>query len=438
MAENALAEKMTMTVGDAGACEKKIEFSVARDVLAKEADRTVSELAQMVVIPGFRRGKAPAGMIRKRYAEELKGELKRKIFQAAFERLGNEKFDIVTYDRPEEAKDLSFDEDFAFTLSVGVAPEFEMPAYTGIEVSVPAVEVGDKEVEERLNYYREMYAAYADADTPAEPGDMLKVSYTSDFELPADASQALRRAVESDSNYLWLAEPESIPGSIRALTGAEAGKEYELKAVYPEDFHQKELAGKTVNFKVKVEGVQRRKLLDDAELCAKLQVGSIDEIKTRLSEVAKHEAEDARKGQVREAVYAKLDAAVPAFELPAKLVESETANELRQTANRTVKTEEDAEAFKEKLEEHRSEAEKAARAKLRRQFIFRKIAEAEEIKVGQDEVDNQIALLSRYYGRKEKEMRQLLESNGGADDIAGDMLNAKVWDFIADKAAVQG
>ncbi len=436
MAGNDLAAKLNLTVSDAGVCEKKFEFVVSGEAMKDACGSTVAELAQAVAIPGFRRGKAPAAMVRKRYAEELKSELKRKLFQAAFQRLSQDSYDIVNWAMPEEGE-FSLDQDFKFTLTLSIAPEFEVGEYTGIEVNVPEAKADDKELENRLNYYRQMYAGYADVNEPAQAEDMLKVSYTSDFELPADASPALKRQVECESNYLWLSQPESIPGSIAALTGAEVGQDYALKAEYPADYHQPELAGKTVNFKIHVLAIQRRQLLDDAALCEKLQMANIDELKARLAEAAQHEAEEARKGKVLDAVYAKLEAGIAAFELPKSLIEAEEAKELRQVANRTVKSEADAEEFKKNLDEHRRDAEKAAREKLRRLFIFRKIAKKENIAVEAGELENQIAMLSRYYGKKEKEMRQLLERNGSMEDLEMDVLNSKVWDFLASKANVK-
>ena len=91
----------------------------------------------------------------------------------------------------------------------------------------------DEQIDERVKFYRTMYGNYAEVAGPAQKDDMLKVSYKSDFVLPEDASAALKRQVEAENTFLWLSDPETIPGCTAALTGAETGKEYTFKAEYP-------------------------------------------------------------------------------------------------------------------------------------------------------------------------------------------------------------
>ena len=430
-----LSEQIAMNVADAGACEKKIAFSVDADGLAKTAGAVLRDLAASVTLPGFRKGKAPAAMLNKRYAKEIDDEIRRSVYQAGFQKLEAEKLDIVTWGRPEDGE---YDraKGFSFTITVGVAPEFELGEYTGIKVSVPAAAVDPKVVEERLAGYRKMYADFVDADTPAQAEDMLKVAYESDFQIPENASPAVERMVKSDNNYIWLAEPESIPGSIKGLTGVNAGEKREFTAEYPADFRIAELAGKKVKYTVTVNAVQRRRELDDAALAEKLKISGIDELKSDIEKMVRREADAKRTAEIREAVYAKLDAATPQFDLPAGLVESEIAGELRNLAERTVKNDADAEKFKAELEQHRAEADKAARERLRRMFIFRKIAAKESITVDEAQVSARLEAMAAYYGKKASELRKIMESNGGLDTMRLEMLDEKVWGFLADKAEV--
>ena len=430
-----LSEQIEMNVADAGVCEKKIAFSVNADGLAKTAGLVLRDLAASVTLPGFRKGKAPVAMLNKRYAREIDDEIRRSVYQAGFQKLEAEKLDIVTWGRPEDGE---YDraKGFSFTITVGVAPEFEPGEYTGIKVSVPAAAVDPKVVEERLAGYRKMYADFVDADTPAQAEDMLKVAYESDFQIPENASPAVERMVKSDNNYIWLAEPESIPGSIKGLTGVNAGEKREFTAEYPADFRIAELAGKSVKYIVTVNAVQRRRELDDAALAEKLKISGIDELKADIEKMVRRDADAKRDAEIREAVYAKLDAATPQFDLPAGLVESEIAGELRNLAERTVKNDADAEKFKAELEQHRAEADKAARERLRRMFIFRKIAAKESITVDEAQVAARLEAMAAYYGKKASELRKIMEGNGGLDTMRLEMLDEKVWRFLADKAEV--
>jgi trigger factor len=281
-----------------------------------------------------------------------------------------------------------------------------------------------------------MYATYEDIDTPAQAEDMLKVSYTSDFELPEDASASLKRQVSAESNWLWLNEPELIPGAVKALTGAEKDKEYKLEAKYPADWREAELAGKKVNYDIKVLGVQRRKSLTDEELAEKMKFESVDKMREMFENVVKNEAEKARETEITQKVYEALDKKIKKFDLPQNILNGEIQNELHRMAQ-GVKSEEEAEAFKKDMDAHKKEAEEAAKAKLRKTFIMRKIAEKEKISVEQHEIDGQIKGMSAHYGYKEKEFRSMLEKAGGMEEMHMDMLSLKVANFLGKKAKVK-
>ncbi|MEG1979730.1 MAG: hypothetical protein RR060_03340, partial [Victivallaceae bacterium] len=102
----------------------------------------------------------------------------------------------------------------------------------------------------------------------------------------------------------------------------------------------------------------------------------------------------------------------------------------------SVRNEKDAEAFKSKLEEHKSEAAKKAAEKCRRLFIFRKIAKLENIAVEGNDVEEQIKAMSQYYGYKSKDLRRMIEQNGSMDDLQLDIVNAKVAELLVENAKV--
>ncbi|MBQ4107285.1 MAG: trigger factor [Lentisphaeria bacterium] len=430
-----LATSLNMEVRDDSACRKVYTFTVAKDVLSQEWKRSLAEVARYVNIPGFRRGKAPVAMLKSKYASDIEGELKRRLLYTAFDKINEDKdLDIVSCN-PEGDLVLKEGEDLTFVLNVDLAPVFDAGDYKNVKVELPAADVTDEQINERLDFYRTMYAGYTEVqDFPAQAEDMLKVDYTSDFELAEDASPALRRQVAAEGSYLWLNEPEIIPGAIQALTGATVGGEYEFAATYAEDYREEALAGKTLNYKVKVNSVQRKQALSDAELCEKAQVKDMDEFRTQLRAALENEAQNKRRGELIDKVYEAVDGAVADFELPPSILDGEISRELRKMAGEMVKSEADAEEFKAKQEEHRATAAEAAKKALRRTFILRQIAKLENITISREEVDARVKGISGYYGYKEKELRAMLEKSGGMEELQLDILNAKVLEFLADKA----
>ena len=426
-----LVDSIQMEVRSTQPCRKEFDFVVPADAVKAETDRTISEFSYAVAIPGFRQGKAPAGLIKSKYAPQIKEELQRRIIYTAYEMASrDESLDIISCGLEGDPK-VEFGAEFKFTLGADVAPEFELGDYKSIKVELPLDAVTDEQVEERVKFYRTMYGNYAEVAGPAQKDDMLKVSYKSDFVLPEDASAALKRQVEAENTFLWLSDPETIPGCTAALTGAETGKEYTFKAEYPADYREAALAGKTVEYTVKVEGIQRRTELSDEELAEKARVKSIAEFRDMLRKAMEQENAAKQHNATVEKVYEELDKAIAEFELPPSILAAEVQKELQKMAREVVKSEEDAEKFKADLEENKKKAEEAAKKLLRRTFILRRIARDENIKLEESEVDTQLREMSRYYGYKEKEFRSMLEKNGGMDDIQLDMLSNKVLNHLA-------
>ena len=430
MAKN-LNDSINMEVKEAGVCTREFTFSISADAAKSESAKVLNNIAGMVQLPGFRAGKAPLGMVSKKYAAEIVDELRSRYLSAAVNKIESDKsLDLLSL-RIKKLDEIKVNEACDFVFEAVTAPEFELGNYNEIKLDIPVDAVSEDAVKERLDLYRNMYGTYADADTPAQKEDMLKVDYKGDFALAEDASASLKRQVEAADSFMWLNEPENIPGCIEALTGAEVGKEYSFTANYPADYREAELAGKSVAYTVKVNAIQRRKPLTDDELVVRTNSETMDKLTDNIRKSLENDAEQKRRQEAVDAYYKKLDESIAEFELPAFLVEGEVQKALERLARETVKDEAGAEKFKAELDTHRAAVEADAKAAVRRTLILRKAALAEKVEVDDKELDFQLNMMSRYYGFNAKEMRSTLEANGGIDELRTDLINGKVLDKLA-------
>ena len=416
-------------------CVRDFEFKVTAEQLKAESDRVANAFAGMVQIPGFRAGKAPIALVKTKYAAEIADELRNRIISAAFDMVGEQKdLDVMTLVFKKPVADIDVNADLEFAFEANVAPEINVGDYKNLKVDVPVDAVEEKAIEDRLDMYRAMYGTYADAEGAAQAEDMLKVDYKGNFELPEDASASLKRQIEASDAFLWLNEPENIPGCIKALTGAEVGKEYTFDAEYPADYREAALAGKTVSYTVKVSAVQRRKKLTDAELVERTGTADLDTLRENIRKGLELDAKNKQRRDAAEAVYAKLDEMAGEFDLPEALVENEIQKLLQQKAREIVKSEEDAEKFKAELADHRAAVEADAKKALRRTLILRQAAKLENVTVDDAELESQMQMMSRYYGCKPRELRDMLEKSGAIDELRVDIVNGKVLDKLTDAA----
>ncbi len=429
-----LSESIVVEVKETGACVKVFEFKVSADVAKSESGKVLNYIAGVAQLPGFRPGKAPQGLVSKKYAAEIAEELRNRFVGAAVEKIEADKEQDLLSLRFKDMGEFKAGEEFAFSMEAVIAPEINIADYKSVKVEVPADAVEAAAIDERLDMYRSMYGSYADVDGAAQAEDMLKVDYKGDFELPEDASASLKRQIEATDAFMWLNEPENIPGCIKAMTGAEVGKEYNFTAEYPADYREAALAGKSVNYTVKVSAVQRRKQLTDDELVERTASGSIDALRENIRKGLEMDAKNKQRRDAAEAVYAKLDAMAGEFTLPEALVENEVQKLLQQKAREIVKSEEDAEKFKAELADHRAAVEDDAKKAVRRTLILRQAAKLENVTVGDEELEAQMQMMSRYYGCKPRELRDMLEKSGAIDELRVDIINGKVLEKLTDAA----
>jgi len=421
-------------------CRMKADITFSAEEVDNNLEIAFKELRNTIAIPGFRRGKAPLQLVRKRFEGPALEQLVRIFTTNAFDAI-REKFgsDMVTFPAPEgQLPQPEPGKPYSLTLTFEVAPEIKLPDYKGIKLEKTMEEVSDKEIEEELERYRDVYSEFTTVDSPAEEGDMLKISFKSDIDVNDDTPDSAKRLISAEDTWCWLNEPEMMPGIIKGLTGVKPGETKKLEIEFPADYSEAFLAGKKGKYEFTVNEVQRRvPLKDDKELCKRLNVESIDALKERIrntrSESAKFEAESKVRNQALDYITEK----VGEIDLPPAILANAVQTQLRQIANNTVKTQEDADAFRKDIETHRKAAEEQAKKRLTTFFIAKKIAEAENIEVTQYEIDDRIRGLSMAYGYKEKDLRQHLESSGGMDDLHIDLTIEKVAEFLVKNADIK-
>ena len=429
-------KNITLTVSEIAPCEQKIEFNVAAETVSaafKKAAKTAQKQAQ---IPGFRVGKAPLEMVAKRYAEYIVEDVLRSLQGAAFDKLSaneeNDELDIVAFGKMDDAGKPEDGKDYKFSIEVETAPVFELPDYKNFQIDTdPSADDVDARVAKRLDYLKGLYSDYVTVTDAAQKGDMLKASYAGDFEVAEDASASLKRAVKADDAWMWLNEPEQVPGIIAALEGKAPGEEVAVTVNFPADWREEALREKAVNYKFTIGEIQRKSpISSDAELAEKLKMESVEkmmeEIKAEAGRELEYEQKEQRKAKAMEMLLPCMDG----VELPKGVVASAVQREFQHIAERLVRSEADVETFKADREKHMEEAKKNADAYMRKFFILRKIANVEKIYVSNEEVDAQIKGMSAYMGYKEADVRKMLEQRGGTSELQAEILMNKALEAV--------
>ena len=396
------------------------------DEVGHELERVVAEYTSRVQLPGFRKGKVPRTLLEARFGSSFEQE----TIERAIERACREAFTerAVMPLAPAEIEDLKFQPGgpLSFKASVEVRPEVTAKDYAGLAVTRRVRSVADEQVEREVDQLVEATAQWLEVEREARPGDLLVVDY-----VRLDAKgQSLKNTRRRDYE-IKLGGEGLLPEFDQALAGATVGESRTVNVAYAEDFGNPELAGKTVQFHVKIKKIKEKKAATRDDNWAKetLGVDSLDELKARIRLNLEGEAlVEARRGvedALVEAVVAKNPVPVPE-RWAERRVEEEMAEIERRNGGPVPEAEVDT---------VKGQIREALGRQLARELVLDAIARQESLTVTDPEVGEEMSRLLESGGRIAQEFRALPveQRRRRVRDV---LERRKVFDFLLERAQV--
>ncbi len=410
-------------------CKRELEFTVDWADVDKDVSTIVDQYRKQARLPGFRPGKAPAPVVRTRFWNEIKEEVLKNLLPRVFWERARED-DLKVVGSP-DVTDLHFEtgEPVKFQTGFEVFPEVELQDYRRIEVPYSEPEVTDDDVNQELERLREQHVSYRNLDPrPLEDGDIAVVK------LKSDADSDTPR-VDQEETMITIGEQGTLPEFSENLRGKSPGDTADFEVHYPDDFSSEQLAGKTVPFHAEVLHLREKELpeLDDDFAKDVGNYSSIEELTNQIREAIgthrRRTAENIAKEKLVDALVER-----HSFPIPDKLVEqrilSRTERQLRALADRGVDPSKLDLDWKQVSEGERPGAERDVRAGL----ILERIAEAEDIQVSSEELDEPIEQYATQQKKSVSEARKELAENGSLDRVRSQMRNEKTLNFLFDEA----
>jgi trigger factor len=422
-------------VEDIAVCRKKLSITVSAEEIKAKLDERYRELEREAMVPGFRPGRAPRRLVEKRFHDAVQEEVRLKVasesLQKAFE---EQKLDVIG--DPEVDPDgikMPDGEAMTFSVELEVRPEFELPEYTGIPVDVKPPEVTDKDVEHALAHLRESNGKLeaVPAGGEAKENDII----TGDLTIQAgDVMVVDRQGVRLPVAAIAVEgiRLETLP---EALKGAKAGETRSVTIAIADDHEKESLRGKSAEVRVKIAGIQRVALPDDAALLKEADYEDMDALKSSLRRQLLAQSDNHHRQMQEEAVQQWLLEHSP-FELPADLVKRHATSLLqRQVTNlqyRGVPVEE----IEKRLGDIKSATQDQAAKDLKLHFILDKIAKKENTEATDAEVDARLRFIAAQYGRRDDRLREEMEAEGTLDNLRSQIREDKVVRMLLEKAKV--
>ncbi len=430
---------MEISINKTSDCQATLTATVPADKVSAIKDGIISSYMQSARVPGFRPGKAPKSVIAKRYAEmiaeELDARLKSDIQEQAL--TDNPSLKVLDFGAPEGGEQ----EDGSYTLSatLTIVPDFELPEYMGLEVTVPSTDVSDEEVEETLRKYAEASAEHVPCERAAAKGDIAVIDFKTTVEGKPCAEYCGKPVgfMEGREGH-WhnLEEDAFMPGLTEGLIGLSAGESKDVDATMKEDFPISELAGKVVTFHCTVKEVREKKV---PEVTPELFAGSLpgksmeeirDIVRTNMKANKERSNDEAKADQISEQLASKLT-----FALPAELVERENENTVQRKVYAAIQAG-DYSVTKD-MDALREECKAETERNLRVYFALQEIAQREHIMASEQEMLQSISQMAQQ--AREKNLKSFIKKLQRENRMTGirlSIITSKVLDLLARNAKV--
>ena len=365
------------------------------EVLAEEK-KVLSLFAQHAKIPGFRPGKAPADVIRSRFADGVKEEWTNRLSTAARDAVLKHDGLRVHQLLKIEPGEILAEAPLEVVVTLDVEPPFELPDYNSFHLEVPGDEPGEEQIDELLESWRQQRADFEVVDRAAEKGDYVKCSYDGTMDDQPVGEIIPEKAIYGKQPNTWEeAGSESgvgIPAIVEGLVGMKAGDKKTCEANFPADFVESQLAGKSATYELEVHEVRHKRLpeLDDEKFLKSMEVENMDALRERAESEAKTQRERDNKASKRRQIREQLMEKV-AFDLPQADVETETQEIFRAMVDANLRrgvAQQDLESHKDEMFARAGE-EASDTVKFR--ILLGRVAENEKIDVTREELSQVIA-----------------------------------------------
>ena len=421
---------MSVTLETLENLERKVTLSLPWSSINAECDKRLKQTARKARIDGFRPGKAPLSMIQSMYGASIQNDVMNELAQKVFfDTAVAEGWKIAGMPRLEGVEGQDDKENFLFSGVFEVFPEVKVGNLSGQEVEKVTASVGDAEVEKTIDILRQQRTRFNHTERAAKDGDRVIIDFAGKIDGEAFAGG-------SAENYAFvLGQGQMLPEFEAGVNGLKEGENKDVEVNFPEDYHGKEVAGKTAVFTITVRNVAEPVLPEVDEVFAKALGIADGNIETMRAEVKKNVEREVKRrvdSQNKEAAMEAL-LAVSELQVPNALIDEEAArlaaemkqNFINQGMADAKNLDLPADMFKEQAER---------RVKLG--LILAEVVQANGLEPSKEQIDAVIADFAESYEDPQEVIDWYHADNSRLQGPTSLAVEANVTDFVLGKAKV--
>lgn len=434
-ADEAAKPRMDLTVNieQAGPCKRHVQIKVPRVAIDEVYDSILSDYTDKAEVPGFRVGRVPADLVKRRFKKELAEQVKQRVLMASLEQLSDES-DIDPINEPNldlESIEIPDEGDFEFEFDVEVRPEFDMPVYKGLKIRRPSREISDKDVTAYLDQFLQQYGKLVPVDAPAKSGDYVTVNI--DITHAGEALTKIEDVSLRVRKTLRFQDAE-LADFDQFMAGAQAGDVREADILVSMEASDIEMRGEKVHVRFQVLDVKQLETPElSGDFLQRLGADSLEHlhqlIRGMLERQVKYEQRQSCRRQVLEQITGAAD-----WELPEEMVRKQVDNALRREILEMQQAGFTSKEILARENDLRQQSLTMTRKNLKEHFVLDRLAEEEKIEVNEADLNAEIGLMAMQRGESPRRVRARLAKSGMLDNLFAQIRERKAVDVILDSA----
>jgi trigger factor len=406
-------------------CVREVTIEAPVEEVDKVFRRVVRDYTKHARIPGFRAGKVPESVIRRRFAEQIKKDVVETLlperFQAAIASAH-----LVPVSKP-ELTSLTIEEGQPLhgAAVFEVVPEFSLDGYRDVTVPKPTVAATEEEFQHELKQLQESRATVepVEEDRPLVDGDWAQIRYNGQVQGEDENTPPLA----AEDSLVEIGGTETLPAFTEALRGAKVGQEIKVETVYPAEYVEEKLAGKTVAYDIEVLGIKKRNLpeLNDEFATELGEYENLAALETRIREHLLSTKQRRSEQEVREALFQALNAKFT-FPVPESLVQQQVDARLDRGLRALAQQGMSPDMMR-KLDftRLRGAQRDSAIGEVRTSLLLDRIADAEDVTVSEEELERELYMAALQNREPLETLRARLTEDGGMARIREQMRREK-------------
>ena len=413
-------------------CTREVVLDIPAEEVSKAYANVVRKFKKYAKIPGFRAGKVPESVVKRRFADEIRKEV---IDGLLPERFNNAVLElgIKPVGQPHVAE-LTVEDGQPLHVKAVIEfiPDFSIEGYQSVTVEKPSVEITEEEFAREMEQLRDSRATIEpiEEDRALVDGDLAEITYSGNIADDADAAP-----ISGENTLVEIGGKGTVEAFTEALRGAKPGQELKAEVIYPDDYAEAKLAGKTVTYEIAVKAIKKRILPELNDDFAK-ELGAYETMAELENNMRQHMANRKRRtveGETKDRLFAALTERYQ-FPVPESMVQEQIETRLERGLRALAAQGMSAEQMRQlDFARLRVAQRDGAVAEVKASILLNRIAEAENVVVGDEEMDRELQLAALQSREPIDTLRARLTEDGGLARIRLQLRHEKTANLLYER-----